>query len=112
LWRILPRRLCVTGDARARPACRAMNANCAVIPCSRCRAPRNDGTLAPHLIRPALLQCALIGRARMDAVEKRHRLRMALIEPPTRGGCLERKTHLDVGCGEFIAGEPFALGKL
>ena len=47
----------------------------------------------------------------MNAVEERHRLGMTLIEPGARRGRFQRKTHLDVGGGEFIAGEPFAFAE-
>ena len=63
----------------------------------------------PNLVRPALFQRARIGRPRVDAFEERHRLRVSLLQPATGRGSLQRKTHLDVGAGEFGACEPFAF---
>jgi len=37
---------------------------------------------------------------------------VTLLETAARGGRFQRKTHLDVGGGEFIAGEPFAFCQL
>ena len=65
--------------------------------------------ITAHHVRPALFQRARIGRPGMDAFEERHRLGMTLLQPATRGGGFQRKTHLDVGAGEFVAGEPFAF---
>src|SRR6185437_12600179 len=47
----------------------------------------------------------------MNPVEERHRPRVALIEAGARGGGFERETHLDVGGGEGVAGEPFVLAE-
>src|SRR5581483_8426562 len=76
------------------------------------RAPRNEGALAPDLIWAALLQRALIRGSRMDAIQKRHRLGMTLLKAAARRGRFQWKAHLDVGGGEFVAGEPVALRKL
>ena len=64
---------------------------------------------SPDRVRPAFFQRALIGRPRVNAIEKRHRLGMTLLETGARGGGFQRKAHLDIGGGEVIAGEPFAL---
>jgi hypothetical protein len=42
----------------------------------------------------------------MDAIEERHRSRVALLESAARGGSLQRKTHLDVGRAKLVAGKP------
>ena len=78
------------------------------------RPSRNDGaqgSATAHGVRPALFQRARIGRPRVDAFEIRHRPGVALLQPAARRGGLQRKTHLDVGAGEFAAGEPFAFCK-
>ena len=70
-----------------------------------------DDALAPDHIRPALLQCALVSRARMDPREKGREPWPSAVEPGPRGGRLERKAHLNVGGAELAAGEPFVLPK-
>src|SRR5205807_1854254 len=72
---------------------------------------RNDETSPPHHVRPTLFQRARIGRSGMDALEERHRLRVPLLQSAAGGGGFERKTHLNVGAGKFVAGEPFALAE-
>src|SRR3954451_24153655 len=66
---------------------------------------------ASDRIGSALLKCALVCRAGVNAFQEGHRFGVALIEPAARRGGLERKTHLDVGGGEFTAGEPFAFSE-
>jgi len=47
----------------------------------------------------------------MYAFKKRHRPGVTLLEPAARSSRFQRKTHLNVGGGEFIAGEPLALAE-
>ena len=70
------------------------------------------GHATSHHIRPALFQRPRIGRPRVDALQPRHRLGMAVFQSGAGGGGFQRKAHLDVGGGELVAGEPFALAKL
>jgi hypothetical protein len=45
----------------------------------------------------------------MNAVQKRHRPGMTLLQPSARRGGFQRKTHLDVGGGKLVAGKPGAF---
>src|SRR5207248_11727083 len=72
---------------------------------------RNDGRLAPHRIRAAPLQRPGIGRTGVNALQKRHRLEMALLEAATLSRRFQRKAHLDVGGGELIAGKPRSVAE-
>src|SRR3977135_4491084 len=56
---------------------------------------------ASDRIVSALLKCALGWRAAVNAFQEGHRFGVALIEPAARRGGFQRKTHLDVGGGEF-----------
>src|SRR5882672_7184730 len=64
------------------------------------------------LVRAAALQCAPVGRPRMDAVEKAHELRPARVQACPRRGRLQGKAHLDIGRAELAACEPCALAQL
>src|SRR6266849_9550338 len=72
---------------------------------------RNNYFLPSHRIRSALLEGAVVGRAGVNAFEKRHRSGMTLLQPAARSSRFQRKTHLDVGGGERIAGEPLAFSQ-
>ena len=72
---------------------------------------REHGMLSADRVRAALFKRAVVGGTGVNAIQKRHRPRMALIEAGARGGGFERKTHLDVGGGEVVAGEPFVLAE-
>src|ERR1700730_17906313 len=72
---------------------------------------RRSEASPPYRVRAAFFQRARIGRAGVDALEERHRLGMTLLEAATRCGGFQRKTHLDVGGGEILAGEPRALAE-
>src|SRR6185295_12838384 len=67
---------------------------------------------APDRVGSALVDRALIGRPRMDPVKPRHGPGMAVLEPAAGGGGFQRETHLDVGGGELLAGEPIGLAEL
>src|ERR1700744_2248010 len=79
-------------------------------PVARRRSANSDALFADG-VRPALFQRASVGRTGMNAIEKRHRFGMPLIEAAARGGGFQRKAHLDVGGGEFLAREPGALAE-
>src|SRR6476619_7702442 len=68
--------------------------------------------LPSHRIWSALFKRAVIRRAGVNALEKRHRSGMALLQPAARCSRFQRKAHLDVGGGERIAGEPLAFSQL
>ena len=57
--------------------------------------------------RAAAIQCALIGGARVNAIEESPD-GTAFPEPQARGGGLDRKAHLNVGGREVAPGEPRA----
>ena len=73
-------------------------------------AKRESGWLRRPYSPPAL-ERSTVGWSRVNAIEIRHQFRSARVEPAARCGCFDRKTHLDVGGAEFVAGEPAALAE-
>ena len=63
-------------------------------------------------IGAALLQRRGISRAGVDPLEPVDQIGTLGAEAGAAAGDLEREAHHDVGGGEFLAGEPGALGKL
>src|SRR5450631_960767 len=64
-----------------------------------------DKLSAVVVLSPAF-QRALVGIARMNALEKRHRFRPAGVQSGPRHGDFQGKTHLHIGCRELLTGKP------